>query len=205
MKRKSFFAGLKEMLFLKWRRGGEELQDEPGEEKWDNPYLPCIREIIEAVLVEKNISYRDFFPVFVDGQEKEKTLFSAKKLDPELNRMAILTDDGTYYDSYRDTMYEEQGLIIEIFPKEEGVLDTLLGRREGEIVILDFELEKELITRESFGETVYIPVFKKRWESVGNIDIEVPIGYNTLIVRGIHLAEKQPVLDKFERAFYDKE
>ena len=35
------------------------------------------------MLLEKKISYRDFFPVLIDGEEPEKTLFVAKELGPQ--------------------------------------------------------------------------------------------------------------------------
>lgn len=201
MGKKSFFAKLKEKLFFRHKKTAEDIPLKSPREK-DNPYLPHIREITEAVLAEKKIHYRDFFPVFVDGEEPEKTLLAAQELGPDLNRMAILTGQSGYFEDYRDTMYEEEGLIIEIFSKEKTNLESLLQRQEGNTVILDFEKEQELINLPSFEEALYIPIFKRPWESTGNLDIAVPIGYNTLIVRGIDISKKQPVLDKFEQAFY---
>lgn len=201
--RRNIFTILKEKLFFRGHRGEKDILKE--EEEEDNPYLPWIREIVERVLQEKNISYRDFFPVLVDGEEPEKTLFTVKELAPELNRMAILTDDDAYFENFRDTIYENEGLIIEIFPRKGENLGSLMQRRDGEIVILDFEKEQNLINGRLFGDKLYIPIFKRKWERVGNIDIAVPIGYNTLIIRGIDKIKQQPVLDKFERAFYDKE
>lgn len=205
MEKKSFFARIKEKLFILFRENRPKQEEKEPEKRRDNPYLPYIRSIMEAVLLEKQISYRDFFPVLIDGQEPEKTVFAAGELGKDLNRMAILTDNAEYFENYRDTMYEEQGLIVEIYPKEKDCLLSLLKDREGKKVLLDFEVEDELIFGQSFGENIYIPIYKRVWESHGNVDIILPIGYNTMIVSGIYFEEKQPVYDKFEQAFYGKE
>ncbi|MCM1257949.1 MAG: hypothetical protein NC307_08860 [Roseburia sp.] len=205
MVKKSFFAWIKEKLrFITEKKETKQWEKEP-EKKRDNPYLPYIRKIMETVLFAKQISYRDFYPVLVDGEEPEKTLFAAGELGADVNRMAILTDNAEYFEDYRDTMYEDQGLIVEIYPKEKDCLANLLKCREGKMVFLDFEREDELIFGQSFGDKIYIPVFKRPWEIDGNIDIVLPIGYNTMIVSGIYFEEKQPVYDKFEQAFYSKE
>ena len=205
MEKKSFFARVKKKLLFWFQenKGGQEEKEQ--EEKRDNPYLPYIRKIMDAVLAEKHIGYQEFFPVLVDGQEPEKTLFAAGELGEDLNHMAILTNNAEYFESYRDTMYEEQGLIVEIYPKEKDCLAALLKCREGKMVFLDFEREEELIFGQSFGKQIYIPIFKKPWRRDENIDIILPIGYNTMIVNGIYFEEKQPVYDKFEQAFYGKE
>ena len=202
MKKNPFCLGIWNKMRSLWKKCGEAPEAEKSEEKRDNPFLPYIREILEKVLLEKKISYRDFFPVLIDGEEPEKTLFAAKELGEDLNRMAIFTDRPEYFENYRDMMYEEQGLIIEVFPKEKDRLSAFLGSCQ---VFLDFEWEEKLMFQALFGEKIYIPIFKKPWERAGNIDIALPIGYNTMIVSGINFEETRPVLDKFERAFYGKE
>ena len=72
-------------------------------------------------------------------------------------------------------------------------------------VILDFEPN----TSSSYGGTIrkklYLPVFKRPWEDVGDLDIMVPIGYNTMTVRIRQTVKKPSYSDKFERAFYENE
>ncbi|MDE6903785.1 MAG: hypothetical protein K2P76_02370 [Lachnospiraceae bacterium] len=205
MEKENLFVRLKKKFIYLFKIENEEQQKEESEEKKENPYLPYIREILEKVLLEKNVSYRDFFPVLIDGEEPEKTLFTAKELGADLNRMAIFTDRPEYFENYKDMMYEEQGLIIEVFSKGKDNLLALLRRGEGCQVVLDFEKEEHLVSGAFLGEKIYIPIFKKPWERAGNIDIALPIGYNTMIVRGIDFEKKRPVMDKFEQAFYDKE
>lgn len=205
MKNNPFFLGFWSKLGSLWKKSSETPAAEKPEEKRDNPYLPYIRDILEKVLLEKKISYRDFFPVLIDGEEPDKTLFTAKELGEDLNHMAIFTNRPEYFENYRDMMYEEQGLIIEVFPKEKNEFSAFLGSGESCHVFLDFEREEKFMFQALSGEKIYIPIFKKPWRRDGNIDIILPIGYNTMIVNGIYFEEKRPVLDKFERAFYDKE
>ena len=50
-----------------------------------------------------------------------------------------------------------------------------------------------------------VDALKKALEDAGNLDITVPIGYNTVIVKNIKTVHKQPCYDKFEQAFYENE
>lgn len=171
----------------------------------ENPFLPQIREIIEQILILRNIPYERFIPILIDGNNSKPTLQAAELLGKDLNRILIFTDRPEYFEEYADNMYEEQGLIPEIFPKDvlkktELSLDGVCGN-----VILDFEGQKERSAALECGKKIYIPIFKKRWESAGNLDIAVPIGYNTVIVKGQKTDEIRPFFDKFEQAFYKNE
>ena len=48
----------------------------------------------------------------------------------------------------------------------------------------------------------YIPIHKKPWKIAENLDIIVPFGYNTVIVKSRQNKKKKPVRDRFEEAFY---
>lgn len=175
------------------------------EEEEGNPYLPRLREIIEIILKRRNIPYEQFAPVLIDGGDVQNTLLAAELLGRDLNRLTILTDRPAYFSVYTDNMYEEYGLIVEIFPKEPHKIAELCTESADANVILDLEEKKEQRNEIKFGRKIYIPVFKKRWERAGNLDIAVPIGYNTMIVRVSETVKEQPHLDKFEKAFYEKE
>lgn len=178
---------------------------EPEEEKGGNPYLPQIREIIEFILKKKNIPYEQFVPVIIDGEDSEHALAAIQLLSRDLNRLILLTDYPAYFENISERLYEEQGLIAEIFPKTVGKTAALQYDETLGNVILDFEEPKERTEDIKFGHKIYIPVFKKAWESAGNLDIAVPIGYNTVIVKDIKTVHKQPCLDRFEQAFYENE
>lgn len=168
-----------------------------------NPYLPQIRTIMEAVLKRKKIYYGEFAPILIAGEDPETCLEAAEQLGEDLNYLAIVTDTPAYFENYADNMYEEQGLIVEILsPKQEKIPQIASGEIYGN-VILDFEKKTENPSKMEFGTKIYIPIFKKAWESAGNLDITVPIGYNTMTVKGSKTEEKQLGFDKFERAFYE--
>lgn len=171
-------------------------------EERENPYLPRLREILEQILEQKKIAYERFVPIIIAGENAEVTLDAMELLGRDLNRLILLTNHPAYFTQYRDNMYEEQGLIVEIYPKTYGKLMELSDVELDGNVILDFEQLWERSQDIKSGSKSYIPVFKKIWESRGNLDIAVPIGYNTVIVKISETEPESPELDKFERAFY---
>lgn len=191
-------------LFFRSGQQKEEqvLQEEEG---YENPYLGQLRRIIEQILEQKKIPYGQFAPVFLDGNDSQYALWAADLLGRDLNRLTILTEHPAYFERFADNMYEEHGLIAEVFFKERRKLTEIISDGGKGCVILDFEKPGEGFGRIRFEKKLYIPVFKKRWESAGNLDIAVPIGYNTMIVRGSEEEETQLYFDKFERAFYENE
>ena len=76
--------------------------------------------------------------------------------------------------------------------------ETFLTRK----VILDFEWEGAYRTEMICAAATYIPIHKKPWKQGENLDIMVPIGYNTVIVKSRQNKKKKPVRDRFEEAFY---
>lgn len=179
----------------------------------ENPYLPQLREVMEQILTIKAIDYRDFSPIFIDGDDSKQCLEAAKVLSEDLNRLIIFTERAAYFSSFVENMYEEQGLIVEIFSKTDAMDGKLLRQKELGNVVLDFEQPESEIKAYHYGEKLYIPIFKRAWTLVSrksleeaqehsiNLDIAVPIGYNTVIVSIDELKEVCPCLDKFERAF----
>lgn len=178
-----------------------ELEDEKG----GNPYLVQIREIIEFILKQKKITYGQFAPVIIDGKDSETSLAAVRLLSRDLNRLILLTEHPAYFENISERLYEEQGLIVEIIKKTTEKIAALQYDETPGNVILDFEERKDRTGDIKFGRKIYIPVFKKAWESAGNLDIAVPIGYNTVIVKGIKTVPEQPCPDKFEQAFYENE
>lgn len=189
-------------MWGKWRSAFRKTRETPQRAE-GNTYLPWIREIIEQILTERKISYEEFSPVLIDGKDSRECLSAAEALSEGLNHLVILTERPAYFETYADTMYEEHGLIVEICRKDQRKIEELGDGRSRGNVIIDFEEQGEREEAIRFGRKMYIPVFKKQWEHCGNLDIEVPIGYNTVIVRSGKIKKKQPQYDKFERAFYE--
>lgn len=190
----------------RFRRGEDESPPYEAEgKKRQNPYLPQIREIIKQVLKERGISYEQFAPVIIDGSDSGDALMAAELLARDLNSLVLLTGQPEYFEEFAENIYEEQGLIVQILSKNQKTCADCYSDGAYGNVILDFEDPNEENHVPEFGRKTYIPIYKRRWESAGNLDIAVPIGYNTLIVRGNAAAGKRRSLDKFEQAFYNNE
>lgn len=174
-------------------------------ERKENRYLPQLREILDAVLKKKKLSYEKLMPVIIDGYDIENVLLAIRCIGRDVNRLVVLTDRAAYFENISEKLYEEQGLIIEMFPKTDEKIAALGEEESKGNLILDFETKSERSEEIKFGRKIYIPIFKKPWEDAGNLDITVPIGYNTVIVKNIKTVHKQPCLDKFEQAFYENE
>ncbi|MBP3487112.1 MAG: hypothetical protein J6K53_01825 [Roseburia sp.] len=69
-------------------------------------------------------------------------------------------------------------------------------------LLLDFEWEGDCYTGQMGEGRAYIPIHKKPWKQGENLDIMVPIGYNTVIVKGMQKQQEKLGRDRFEEAFY---
>ncbi|MEY8392900.1 hypothetical protein D3Z36_15345 [Lachnospiraceae bacterium] len=161
----------------------EETEDEKG-----NPYLLKLRSIMELLLPMYQLSYRDFRPLLIDTDTPPESLLDEdpaaivlEQLSEDLNFLRISTDRPAYFSEYIHKMYEESGLVVQMLPKNQELSEDIN-------VILDLE-EKGDCPRDYMREHIlYIPVFKRKWNHTGtwqNLDISIPIGYNTVIVKGI--------------------
>lgn len=156
-----------------------------------NPYLPYIREILEEVLKQRGLDYGTMRLLVVDTDQEPESFFeedevteAMKQLSPDLNFFTILTERPAYFQEYVETMYEETGLPVQVEGKG--------GRRKtGANTVLDFEQSGELLLLDLTEPSIYIPIYKRSWETAENLDIYVPIGYNIVIVKGIRVVEKR--------------
>ena len=201
----------------------------------DNPCIPYMRRVIEALLERGGKSYREFYPVVLDfdaGELKKPSDFGdcgreidesdrvfqweshieeyererelrriyrqidsvLRQIAPELNRLMIYTGRMEYFEDFVQTMYEENGLLVELseksavsFPPGSFVID--FGWNAGGVPV-------------RMQEDFYLPVYQRPWEIVQNLDIAVPIGYNTVIVKGAAAVDDFSSEDRFEREFY---
>ena len=161
--------------------------EEMEEEVSGNPFLPKLRNIIEQVLPMYQMSYKEFRPLLIDTDTPPESLLDEdpvavvlEQISLDLNFLRIATDRPAYFADYIERMYEESGLVVQTEPKGQEILEDVN-------VILDMEQQSEISRCYMREETLYIPVFKRRWirlEPLQNLDISIPIGYNTVIVRG---------------------
>lgn len=180
-------AYLHRIIHRKDFRAAEDME-KPEEEERGNPYLPKLRSIMEQLLPMYQLSYRDFRPMLIDTDTPPESLLDEdpaavvlEQLSEDLNFLRISTDRPAYFSEYIHRMYEESGLVVQMLPKNLEPLEDIN-------VILDLE-EKGDCPRNYMREHIlYIPVFKRKWNHTGNLrnlDISIPIGYNTVIVKGI--------------------
>jgi hypothetical protein len=107
-----------------------------------------------------------------------------EELSPDLNGLTIFTERPAYFRDYVEKMYEETGLLVQL--RKKSCLYPGEGYRKlVSNVVLDFERQGRFYQLELSKPALYVPVYKKPWKTVENLDICVPIGYNTVIARGI--------------------
>lgn len=172
-------------------------------------YLPCnasFRKVIEAVLEQKGIFYRDMRLFVIDAEageylRQEEEQYMLRQLYPGLNAYTLCTGQMEHHQGEMDYLYEEMGLIVEVLEKKEKAMQKGTGPEEGRL-ILDFEAEGRI--REEFlsEKSIYISIYKRNWYQRENLDIEVPIGYNIMIVKGTGFTGCEAVSDRLEREFY---
>lgn len=178
------------MLFLFRHRKRKKEREIIDQAEADNPFLPYIRPILCDVLRQRGLSYQNLRLLVIDGTEDLDTIFwedevlqALNDLSEDLNDLTILTGRPAYFQEYIEKMYEETGLLVRMLAKEPGQ-----GRREKQIlsnVVLDFESKGGMWNLHLADPGLYIPVYKKPWKTAENLDICVPIGYNTVIAKSI--------------------
>lgn len=174
-------------VFERFRRSAQEVEEQQ-EEVQGNPFLPKLRSILEQLLPMYQISYKEFRPLMIDTDSPPESLLDEdsvavvlEQISEDLNFLRIATDRPAYFSDYIQRMYEETGLVVQTEPKEQEISRDVN-------VILDMEQQGDIARRYMRAETLYIPVFKRQWrrlEPLQNLDISIPIGYNTVIVKGI--------------------
>lgn len=172
-------------------------------------YFPCntsFRKIIEAVLEQKGISYRDMRLFVIDAEageylQQEEEQYMLRQLYPGLNVYTLCTGQSEHHQGEIEYLYEELGLIVEVIGKEENAIQKGTGLEEGRL-ILDFETDGRIRKEFLSEKSIYISIYKRNWYQRANLDIEVPIGYNIMIVKGTGFTGCEAVSDRLEREFY---
>lgn len=118
------------------------------------------------------------------------------QLSAGLNYLQIRTDRKVYFEDFEQNMFEENGLVVQVEGKEKRQFPR--GS-----VVLDLETGGPMMSELLREDIIYLPIYKKPWLIAQNLDITVPIGYNTVIVKGAMEQTKISYSDKFEREFYD--
>lgn len=165
---------------------------------YQNPFIPYFQDILEQLLEQKHIARRRLELVVIDaeenrdddGEDMEHILYEAVR---QLNYLLVVTDRPQRYAHFAQQVYEENGLIIQTSPKpaHRGIRGNM---------VLDFERSGGIRAETIRRGTVYVPFYKRPWEIGENLDILVPVGYNTLVVGGIlsaYFEDSRPIDEKF--------
>lgn len=169
---------------------GEKSQEEPKQEEEIpeiNPYLPKLRSILEQILESYGMNYQIFSPLLLDTDKPPESMLDVddielvlEQISDDLNFLKIVTNRPEYFRTYIERMYEDTGLVVQIEEKEKVSL-------EGVNVILDMERKGNCYKKYMKEYIIYLPFYKRPWTTVRvsqNLDISIPIGYNTVIVKG---------------------
>lgn len=194
---------------------------------YSNRFLRDFCPVFLAILKEKNLNPAGVELEIIDEEPEGRSIFEPvgvkevlEQLAEELNFLTIYTERPAYFYDFAETMYEENGLVVMIFPKDKMrdckktsstmqicSLESESYKKDNAAdssrVILDFEWEGGCRFEQMRQGRYYIPIHKKPWEMGENLDIIVPIGYNTVIVKGMQNNRKKPERDRFEEAFYN--
>lgn len=179
---------------------------------YSNPFLCEFAAVFDGILREKQIPAAGRNLLVID-EEPDEGIFEPLDVTGVLVQIAesvrclqIYTNRPAYFAGFTETMYEENGLVAVTEPKEklkQRLCRAKSGQASDRWIVLDFEWQGRCYP---FGADIfYIPIHKKPWEMAENLDIAVPIGYNTVIVKRVRTAKKVPQRDRFEQAFYGTE
>lgn len=171
---------------MREKKGAKDAESGQETGRKENPYLPKLRMILEQVLEKYGMDYKSFHPLLIDTDTPPESMLDTddvelvlEQISKDLNFLRIETERAAYFRTYIERMYEDTGLIVQIEEKGHVSLD-------GINVVLDMEQRGNCHIKYIKEHIRYIPVYKKPWSEVKmmqNVDISVPIGYNTVIVK----------------------
>ncbi len=175
---------------------------------YSNAFLRDFRPVFLGILREKNLPPEQVALEIIDEEPLGPGIFEPAgvmevlgQLEGDLNFLTIYTERPAYFYEFAETMYQEHGLLVRLFSKEEGRRQETL--RAIATLILDFEWEGVCHFQQIQKGRYYIPIHKKPWRQGENLDIMIPIGYNTVIVKRIREEKQRSGFDRFEEAFYN--
>jgi len=178
----------------------------------ENPCLMDFAPLFLAVMEEKAINLANAELVVFDETlneghnfERAGVLEVLYQLKEYINAMTIYTDRVEFFAEFVESTYEETGLLIVVLPKKEQKKTGCGQLKNITVIILDFERKGSGYDFGRNSNCAYIPIHKKTWEMRENLDIIVPFGYNTVIVKGKHTNDRKYVRDRFDEGFYRDE
>ena len=177
-----------------------------------NPFLVDFLPIFYGILEAKQLNLGRIELIIWDEEIEDRHIFERAdvkdvlyQLGPELNALTLYTDRPEYYVSFVRQMDEEYGLQVVVQPKKGKKNSSIMQSDYTRALVLDFEWNDTNQTVPVSKQCYYVPIHKKPWKIAENLDILVPFGYNTVIVKSKHTNDKKFVNDRFEEGFYRDE
>ena len=177
-----------------------------------NPFLVDFLPVFYGILEARQINLRCMELIIWDEELEERHIFERAdardvlyQLGPKLNALTIYTERPEYYVSFVRQMDEEWGLQVVVLPKKGKKNGSILQTGCDRGLVLDFEWNSTEKVMPIDKQCYYVPIHKKPWKIAENLDILVPFGYNTVIVKGKHTNDKIFVRDRFDEGFYRDE
>lgn len=179
---------------------------------FENPYLVDFAPVFYEIIRQKAI-HPGKVEVFVfDEETGESHPFEwtdvrdvLYQLGDGVNALTIYTERPEYFLGFAERMYEENGLLVVFAPKKEQKRMQVRKQKDWIGIVLDFERKGHCYNIVENMNCGYIPIHKKPWEMAENLDIRVPFGYNTVIVKSKYTNDKKFVRDRFDEGFYRDE
>lgn len=179
---------------------------------FENPYLVDFAPIFFSIIKEKGMNPAKVELIIFDEEadehhpfERADVLDVLNQLGSSINALTIYTERPEFFMEFVEHSYEESGLVVIVASKKEQRKAVQMRSADRIGVILDFEWRGACYQPGRGDGTGYIPIHKKPWEMRENLDIRIPFGYNTVIVKGKHTNDKRFVRDRFDEGFYRDE
>lgn len=179
---------------------------------FENPYLVDFAPIFFSIIKEKEINPAKTEIIIFDEELEESRFFEQadvldvlNQLRENINALTVYTNRQEYFLEFAEYAYEENGLVTEIRSKKEEKKVGKIHDQGKFKLILDFERRGQCYYLGRETNYGYIPIYKKPWVIRENLDIAVPFGYNTVIVKGKYTNDRKCIKDRFEEGFYRDE
>ena len=179
---------------------------------YSNPFLADFQKIFFEILRIKEMNPAKIEVAVLDEEIENRHIFERMdvrdalyQIGPKLNALTIYTDRPAYFLDFVKRMDEENGLIVSVFSKKYIKVNIRLQSKCESLLVLDFEWQESRGIGSWNKNCAYLPIHKKPWKVAENLDIAVPFGYNTVIVKSNYANDKKFVNDRFEEGFYRDE
>ena len=174
---------------------------------FSNEFLYDFKPVYEGILMAKDVKPERAIVEVIDEEQEGAGMFEPagalevlEQIGDDVNTLTIYTDRAAYFWEFVETMYEKNGLVSLIVSKKHlGLAKKTVGCSS--IFLFDFEWDGAFYEKQIALGKHYIPIHKRAWRTAENLDIAVPIGYNTVIVKSMHHQREKLGRDRLKKLF----